>query len=158
MEFVRDSGMPVPQVFTIATQPALLAALRTELTKEEIDSEAVQRIVSQMRTWQVATDLPELEYFLRRHAESLTRAFAGNPSDLTLMAKVQKFMDSLNEIPISIALWQVQNDYYQLAKTVYREYLSKAQQGEEGAASWLEAFRKLGETFRFNLGAVLPEG
>jgi hypothetical protein len=51
----------------------------------------------------------------------------------------------------------VQNDYYTLAKTTYLDYLAKARSGDEGAGIWLDAFRKLGETFHFNLGAVLPE-
>jgi alpha-amylase/alpha-mannosidase (GH57 family) len=157
MEFVQEIGVPVPQIFTIAAQPALIAELKAALTQEEIDTEAVQRIMAQMRKWQVATDAPEMEYFLRRHAESLTRAFANAPSDLKLMARIQKYMDLLYEMPISIVLWQVQNDYYVLAKTLYPDFLRKSRGGDEGAGIWLEAFRKLGETFRFNLGAVLPE-
>ena len=156
MEFVQETSMPVPQIFLSAAQPALNQALKSALTQEEIDVEAVQRIVSQLRKWQVATD-PDTEYFMRRHAERLARAFADTPADLALMARIQKFMSLLNEVPISIVLWQVQNDYYQLARTTYRDYLAKAKGGDEGAAIWLDAFRKLGETFRFNLGAVLPE-
>jgi alpha-amylase/alpha-mannosidase (GH57 family) len=158
MEFAKETGVPVPPIFTVAAQPALTAELKSALTQEEVDAEAVQRIVGQMRGWQVATDSTELEYFLRHHAESLTRALANDPSDLKLMAKIQKYMDLLNEIPIAIVLWQVQNDYYLLAKTVYRDYLQKYGEGDEGAGIWMEAFRRLGETFRFNLGAVLNEG
>ena len=89
--------------------------------------------------------------------ESLSRALAADPSDLQLMGGIQRFMDLLNEVPIEIVLWQVQNDYYLMAKTIYLEYLVRARSGEEGAGIWLDAFRRLGETFRFNLGAVLPE-
>ena len=159
MEFVQETGTPVPQIFLYAAQPALKAALKTALTQDEIDVEGVQRIVAQIRKWQVPLNGAEsdTEYFMRRHAERLTRAFADDPSDLNLMAKVQRFMGVLNEIPIGIVLWQMQNDYYTLAKTTYRDYLAKASKGDEGAGIWLDAFRKLGETFRMNLGAVLPE-
>jgi alpha-amylase/alpha-mannosidase (GH57 family) len=157
MEFVKETGTPVPQILLISAPPALNSALKKAITQEEIDAEAVQRIVGHIRKWQIAIDSPDTEYFLRRHAESLTRALTRDPSDLKLMARIQKFMDLKNEIPIDIVLWQVQNDYYLLAKTIYRDYLAKAQNGEEGAGIWLEAFRKLGETFRFNIGALLPE-
>ena len=156
LEFIQEIGMPAPRILLISAQPALNAALKNALTQEEIDTEAVQRLVSHIKKWQIALD-PDTEYFLRRHVEQLTRAFAENPTDLELLARVQKFMDLKNELPLEIVLWQVQNDYYLLAKTVYRDYLLKAQKGEEGAAIWLDAFRKLGETFHFNLGAVLPE-
>lgn len=157
MEFVQDFGMPVPDLFTMASQPALTASLRKELTQEEIDTEAAQRIIDQIKKFNVPMETADNEYFLRRHAESLTRAFREDPDDLKLMAKVQKYMDLLNSIPVPIVLWQVQNDYYLLAKTVYPDYVAKSKGGDEGAGIWLEAFRKLGETFRFNLGAVLPQ-
>lgn len=157
MEFVQETGMPVPQIFLEAAQPALTATLKDALTQEEIDTEAVQRLIAQIRKWRVAIDTPDTEYFLRRHAEALTRDFAKDPSDLNLMTRIRKFMDLKNEIPINIVLWQLQNDYYTVAKTTYRDYLAKARNGDEGAGIWLDAFRKLGETFRLNLGAVLPE-
>jgi alpha-amylase/alpha-mannosidase (GH57 family) len=157
MEFVKENNMPTPQLFSIAAQPALTASLKTALTQEEIDVEAVQRVISQIKKFQVPVDTADTEYFLRRHAESLTRIWREEPSDLKLMAKIQKYMDLLNEIPLSIVLWQVQNDYYMVAKTVYPDVMQKSVKGKEGAVVWIEAFRKLGETFRFNLGAVLPE-
>jgi hypothetical protein len=42
-----------------------------------------------------------------------------------------------------------------MAKTVYRDYLSKEKSGEEGSGAWLEGFRKLGEQFHFDLDAIL---
>jgi alpha-amylase/alpha-mannosidase (GH57 family) len=158
MEFVQEIGVPVPQIFLLAAQPALKAALKTALTQEEIDAEAVQRIISQVKKWGVEADSQEMEFVLRRHAEGLTRAWTKDPADLKLMGRIQKFMDLKNEVPVRFVLWQVQNDYYLLAKTVYPEYLAKSKSGEEGANVWLDAFRKLGDTFRFNLGAVLPQG
>jgi hypothetical protein len=157
MEFVKETGMPVPEILLISAQPAMNAALKKALTQEEIDVEAVQRLVGHIKKWQVGIDNPDTEYFLRRHAEALSRALTDDPSDLKQMAMIQKFMDLKNEIPINIVLWQIQNDYYTLAKTTYRDYLAKAASGDEGAQGWLDAFRKLGETFRFNLGAVLQQ-
>ena len=157
MEFVQETGMPAPRLLLVAAQPALNSALRSALTEVEIDAEAVQRIIGHMRKWQIAVDAPDTEFFLRRHAESLTRAFALDPAEPRLMAAIQKFMDLKNEIPVEITLWQMQNDYYSLAKTVYLDYLAKADAGDEGAGIWLDAFKRLGETFHFNLGAVLPE-
>jgi hypothetical protein len=89
--------------------------------------------------------------------EKLTRALTVDPANLELMSKIDKLMGLIRSIPIEIVLWQVQNDYYVLAKTTYRENLAKERSGEAGATIWLEGFRKLGETFRFNLDAVLAE-
>ena len=156
MEFVQETRVPVPHIFMAVAQPALNEALKHAMSEEEVDAEAVRRIVGQIRKWGVAIEEPETEYFMRRRIEAMLAQLVLDPADLKLIARIQKYMDLLNEIPISVVLWQTQNDYHQLAKTVYPEYLSRS--GEAGSDIWLDAFRKLGETLRFNLGAVLPQG
>lgn len=155
MEFIQETGIPLPRVFFVAAQPALNDLLKTALTQEEVDADAVQRIIDQIRKWQVELDVTNTEYFIRRHMEKLTHALTEEPENLQLMAKVDKLMGLIRSVPLDIVLWQVQNDYYVLAKSVYPEFLKRERSGEAGASIWLEAFRKLGETFRFNLGAVL---
>ena len=155
MEFIQETGMPVPRMFLVAAQPALNDLLKNALTQEEVDADAVKRIIDQIGKWHVEIDYTNTEYFLRMHMQKLTRALVQDHSDLKLMAKIEKLMGLIRSIPIEIVLWQVQNDYYLLAKSTYREYLERERAGEAGASIWLEAFRKLGETFRFNLEAVL---
>ena len=157
MAYIREAGMPVPSPFLILAQPALNSALIQVLTQDEIDIEAVHRVVEQIRNWKVQVELPDSEYFLRHHLESRMRAFAGRPADLALLARVQRLLGLLREIPLNIVLWQIQNDYCELAKKVYPEFLSRAKAEDEGAGSWVEAFRHLGEMLNFNLGAVLPQ-
>jgi len=157
MEFVRQTGMPVPKAFLIAAQPALNAALKTALTREEIDSDEVPRIVDHIGKWQVAMDQPDTEFFLRSHLQGLMRGLTREPADLKLMSRIDQFMELLKTTPVELELWQIQNDYYLMAKTVYRDYISKEKSGEEGAAAWLEGFRKLGEQFHFDLDAVLQD-
>jgi alpha-amylase/alpha-mannosidase (GH57 family) len=155
MEFIQETGMPVPKMFMVAAQPALNDLLKSALTQEEVDADAVQRIIDQIGKWHVELDASNTEYFLRTHLQKLTRALVEDPSDLKLMTKIDKLMGLIRSIPIEIVLWQVQNDYYVLAKTTYRDYLERERAGEAGAPIWLEAFRKLGDTFRFNIDAVL---
>jgi len=156
MEFIQETGIPVPGVFYVAAQPVLSNLLKSALTQEEVDADAVQRINEQIRKWQVEIDRTNTEYFIRRHMEKMTRALAEDPENVQLISKIDKLMGLIRSIPLQIVLWQVQNDYYVLAKTTYPEFLKRERSGEAGASIWLEAFRKLGETFRFNLGAVLP--
>ena len=52
----------------------------------------------------------------------------------------------------------MQNIYYKLAKTVYKEYRVKAKFGDTDAAAWTDEFKNIGQGLFFNIGAVLPEG
>ncbi|ACH37164.1 glycoside hydrolase, family 57, DUF3536 domain-containing [Citrifermentans bemidjiense Bem] len=158
MEFVKETRVPVPHIFLAAAEPALNQSLKKAMSEEEIDDDAVHRIIGQIKKWQVGIDGGDTEYFMRRHMESMSSQLMEHPDDVKLMGRMLKYMNLLNEIPINLVLWQMQNDYYILAKSVYSDFAAKAAKGEEGTAAWIEAFRKLGETFRFNLGAVLPQG
>ena len=157
MEFVQQTGMPVPGTFMIAAQPALNSALKIALTREEIDADEVQRIVDQIGKWRVGMDQPDTEFFLRGHLQELMRALTREPSDLKLMARIDRFKELLQTTPVKIVLWQIQNDYYLMAKTLYPDYLAAELRGEEGAGAWLASFRRLGERFHFDLGCVLQE-
>jgi hypothetical protein len=155
MEFVRQAGMPVPGVFMIAVQPALNAALKNAFTREDIDGDEVGRIVDQLGKWGVGMEQPGTEFFLRVHLQDLMGALVKEPADLKLMARIDRFMELLQTTPVGIVLWQIQNDYYLMAKTLYPDYLAAETRGEEGASAWLESFRKLGERFNFDLACVL---
>jgi len=157
MEFVQQTGMPVPKAFLIAAQPALNAALKNAFTRVEIDGDEVPRIVDQIGKWQVGMYQPDTEFFLRSHLQDLMRGLTSEPGDLKLMTKINQIMELLKTTPVELELWQMQNDYYLMAKTVYRDYLQKELNSEEGASAWLEAFRKLGEQFHFDLDAVLQQ-
>ncbi len=157
MAYIQETGMPVPKSFLLLAQPALNSALIHVLTQDEIDVEAVHRVVEQIRNWKVRIELPDSEYLLRQHVELRMRAFASQPSELKLLAGVQRLLGLLKEIPLDIVPWQIQNDYCELAKRVYPEFLGRAKAEDEEARSWVEGFKHLGEMLNFNLGAVLPQ-
>ena len=50
--------------------------------------------------------------------------FRAADQDLNVLALLQ-------EIPLDIVLWEIQNIYYKMAKTTYRELYSQAQKGDE---------------------------
>ena len=145
MEFVQETGMPVPKRFLAAAEIILNLEIKEALMAEEIDEDQVQRIVANMQRWQVAVDLPEVEYNLRTFAEGLMEDFYQQPSDLARLQRIKKFLVLQKGTPIQIDLWDIQNLYYKLAKTTFSQFHSKAQGGDEAAAEWVEAFTQLGE-------------
>lgn len=157
MTYLQETGMPVPKPFLLVAQPALNASLLRAITQDEIDEEAVHRLVDQMRSLKVEIELPDTEYNMRHHAETLMRALTLDPANLALLNRMRQLLAILEEIPLDIILWQIQNDYYELAKKVSPEYRKKAGAGDAQAQSWLEGFEDLGNKLHFNLGAVLPQ-
>jgi hypothetical protein len=157
MEFMLEFRMPVPKTFLIATQPALNAAIINALTQEEPDVQYVQRIIEQIHTWNVDTGSYHTEFFIRKYLEGLFHELTDDPTDLVLLQKVGNILELIRKISLELVLWQLQNDYYRLAKARYPECLAKARTEEGEAVAWVDAFRKLGELLNFNLEAILPE-
>lgn len=157
MEFVQESGMPLPKAFLSAAELTLSAALKEALAEEEPDAAKVRKTVDQIERWHVALDSPNIEFCIRRNLEELMTALYRNPADFDLLARIWQLLELLRAIPLEIVLWQIQNIYYRLAKTTYRENLARARGGDDGGAEWMEAFRQFGEMLNFNLTAVLPE-
>lgn len=157
MEFVQESGLPVPKPFLAAAELTLGTALRQALGEKVTDEARVGKIVEQMRRWEVTLVSPDTEFFIRRKLEGVMNALYRDPAELDLLSRVRQLMELIRAIPLDVLTWQIQNVYDRLAETAYRENLGKARLGDEGAAGWVEAFRELGEMLNFNLAAVLPE-
>ena len=158
MEFVQETGMPVPRAFIAAAEVSLNSDIKNALTEEEVDADKFRKIIASTERWGVATITPDIEIFIRRHLEGLMTSFSLNPSDFNLLTRIRKLMELLRSIPVEIVLWQIQNIYYNLAKTTYREFLARTQGGDQEAAGWVEEFGQLGQILTMNLTAVLAEG
>lgn len=157
MEFMLEFRIPVPKTFLIAAQPALNAEIKNVLTQEEPDVQSAQRIIEQLHRWNVEVG-SHTEFIIRKYLERLIRELRDDPADFALLKSLMAILELARLIPLNLVLWQVQNDYYHLVKTSYPGFLIKARSGkEEGAAVWIDKFRKLGEILYFNVGAILPE-
>lgn len=158
MEFVQESGLPVPRAFLTAAESALGDALRQALAEKGTDAGKVRKIVDQVKRWRVAFDSPDIEFVIRRNLEGVMRTLYRTPSDFSLLARIKQLIELLQEIPLELVYWQIQNIYYRLAKTAYLERRAIARAGDDGAVGWVEAFSALGELLFFNVTVVLPDG
>ena len=79
-----------------------------------------------------------------------------NPSDFSLLQRIERKLHIFFTLPFEINLWYVQNVYYDMAKTTHKEFLLKAKSGDENVARWVEVFKKIGQDLFFNIAAVLP--
>ena len=80
--------------------------------------------------------------------------FQENPFDLSLPDAMQTTMELARPLPINVNLWEVQNIYYAMARSVYYDISKKAVQEKTDAVRWTQTFLKLGETFNFDTGSI----
>jgi hypothetical protein len=157
MTFLRETGMPVPRAYVTAVEFVLLVDLQKAFAEEAINAEKIRGIDEEMKRWKCPPYAKDLEFTVKRRVEDFMDRISGNPPDETLLAKFQGLLELLRSLPLEGNFWQVQNRYYALAKTAFREQFAKAKAGDEGASKWVKTFETVGQLLFFNTGAVLPQ-
>jgi hypothetical protein len=148
----------VPKAFLSAAEFSLNIEIKRALMEEKIDEARIGTAFNEMRKWNLSPDSAGIEFVLRHRLESMMASLIKTPSDASLLAALTALLGLLKTLPFEVNLWQTQNIYFSMAKAAYREFLPKAQAGDNAAGAWIEAFRSMGEMMSFSLPSVLPEG
>ena len=154
MGFMRDAGMPVPKGFMAAVEFNLVARIKKEFTKRDLDGGRIKDIVHDAGEWHVALD-SGVEFMIRRKGERLIGRLKKTPYDNDLLMEFLAFLEILTAMPVEVNLWIMQNTYDEIAQHAYGDLLDKANRGGEPAKKWIEAFRRTGELLFFNIKAIL---
>lgn len=156
MGFLKDTGMPVPRVFYTAAEFTLNHDLKKAF-EEGLDVDRIRGIVHEIKRWNVTVDSSALEFIVRRKIEKLMDELYKNTPDISLLRKMEKKLQILILLPFEVNLWYVQNIYYKMAKTVYRDFLLRTKFDERDKSCWVEEFKKIGQILSFNTDIVLPK-
>ncbi len=156
MELLLETEMPIPKAFHTTADFILNADLKKAFD-EGINEEKVHDIINDMKKWQITVEPLELEFKVWHITGETISRFAHNPSDIHMLLKTQKIIKLLQLLPIEINFWHMQNIYYKIAKTTYKEFLLKSRSGDVNAIRWVEVFKQIGHDLFFNAAAVLPE-
>ena len=157
MSFLQETGMPVKKAFLSAAEVTLKFDIEKALLEEVLDIDKVQNLIGEMKKWDVPLDSVDIEFKVRHTLEGLMEKLCAFPSDITLLLEIQKRLELLRLLPIEINYWQIQNIYYRMAKTIYRDvFLKKRLSGDEDAVRWANTFKYIGEMLFFNTSSMIP--
>jgi len=160
MAFLHEAGMPVPEAFRTAAAFTLNLDLKRACSEEMIDSEKIRGIITEINKLDVSFDSVSIEFMLRRKCEGMIGNLCGTcatEAELSMISSLHAFMEIIGSLPADLNYWQIQNIYYKMAKTVYREFLLKAKEGDSAAVKWLDIYRSIGEKLSFNTASVLSK-
>ena len=161
MNFLQETGMPVPKAFRAAAELTINLDIEKAFSEEKIDVDKIQNLINDIRKWNIPVDSINVEFIARHKFEEIMKKLHANPSDFNLLLDVQRALESIRLLPVEINFRQMQNIYYKIAKTDYMKFLTKAKSGEPEIAAdadkWIAAFKYLGEMLFFNVSAVLSK-
>jgi alpha-amylase/alpha-mannosidase (GH57 family) len=144
MRFLASLGIPAPKRLEVAAEATLNTDLRRAFEHDELDLGRITALVDEAQIAKVPFDAPTLEFALRKTLERMAERWAGEPRRLDLLEQMDAAVGMARLLPFEIVLWHVQNIFYNLMRTFYREYRALTGAGEEEAQAWVERFGALG--------------
>jgi alpha-amylase/alpha-mannosidase (GH57 family) len=156
MAFLQETGVPLPRALLTAAELAVNHDLKRSFSGETIDREKVRATAEDVRKWHLGIDALEVEFRARRKAEQMMARFLADPLDLPALQETREMIELLKLLPMEVNYWQVQNLYFVTARVAFAGFLMRAKAGESRAAQWVEEFKRLGQSLRFDINAILP--
>jgi len=158
MRFLTEGEHSLPKALESTAEFIVNIDLRRALTAEVLNPDEVKRLLGEANLWRIALDASGLSYEFQRSIEKKMADFAQNPQDMTKLKEVASAIELAESLPFSIDLWQAQNMYYVMLKTVFSEYQEKAGK-QKKAQEWVAQFALLGEKLAIRVpGADLSGG
>ena len=143
IRFLSDAGVPQPRIFHLMGEFAINGQIRKELESEHPDFNRIQSLVNEANMMKVPLDRDTLEFVLRRKAEEAAASFGSAPADLNRLEQLENAVNVASSMPFPVNLWEVQNLYAQNMNGTYSQQRERAEQGDEGARTWIEHFNAL---------------
>lgn len=145
IRFITNLGIPSPKAFYATAELVLNSNLRRAFEDEELDPERIRTLLGEAKLEGVKLDADTLEYTLRRSIERMANQLLVNPSETSLLQRLNAILDTTRSLPFMVNLWKAQNAYYEIFQTVYPEFRDRAEKGDENARTWVGLFTSLGD-------------
>jgi hypothetical protein len=140
--------MEPPQPFTVAAEYVLNMKLRRILEQPEPHLQAVRATLEEAAATGVPIETAGAGYVASRALERQMERLVEAPRDVRRMRRVLEMALMLEDSPLPIALWTVQNRYFELLRHLAPSIQAEAQGGDADGARWIETFATLGEVLR----------
>jgi hypothetical protein len=155
--FLKETEIPVKKVFSLAAEFVLNWGIKNAVLQQPIDLDRIQQLAEEMKVRNVPLDSVDLEFTVRQRLEGLMGLLLNEPSNYELLVEMQNMIELLKSIPVEINYWRVQNIFYSIAMSNFKDFHRMAGEGQEKAAQWIDTFKHLGELLSFNVSSLLPE-
>jgi alpha-amylase/alpha-mannosidase (GH57 family) len=156
MGLLHEAGVPVPKAFLNIAALVLTANLQKAFLQRDIDVTAIRDIIATLRKFRITAGSVELEFAVRRALERIMAEFCEEPGHQERLALLDQIIQLIQSIEsLNVNLWQVQNDFFRVARDKYYQLISTS--GPENAEEWAKLFRHVGTMLSFNIRSLLQE-
>jgi alpha-amylase/alpha-mannosidase (GH57 family) len=144
MSFLRRLMMPLPKPFSAATEYLINLDLKRVFEDEELNIEKFENLMKEAKRWSVEIDKSTIGFTGTSWINCLMEKFKQQPEEIGLMERLENALTIFTAQNIKLDLWKAQNVYFSIEKKWYAPVREKADQGDDHAKRWIDAFHKLG--------------
>jgi alpha-amylase/alpha-mannosidase (GH57 family) len=146
MRILSELGGPVPRAFHSAAELIINIDLHRAVNSDVMDTKNIKSLVDTAGKWQVQIDADGIGYDFKIRLEKMMMALVTDPADIDNLNNLLAATSLARSLPFPVDLWKVQNLYWGLLQSGYPDFKRKAEQRDQPAIAWVEAFIALGKT------------
>ncbi|MEI7998291.1 MAG: DUF3536 domain-containing protein [Candidatus Omnitrophota bacterium] len=143
MQIKNDIRLPLPRMLTTVVEFILSRDLVALIEEDDLQVERIKTLVEEMKRWAFKRDQASLGFLASKRLGVLMGKLEEHPDDIVLMEKITVTFEALERLNLDLDLWKVQNIYYSMARRIYPDILSQAQ-NDQLAQRWVAWFERLG--------------
>lgn len=145
MNFLSSLAIPLPSSIVLAAQHIVNVDMRRLFEDGDIDIKKLERLIQETQRWSLSLDKAMIGYVASSWFSSSLDRIVQDPTNTSLLELVPRILTVTAPLGLDLDLWRAQNTYFSLRKRIGGEMQERAEAGDEGARTWRESFRILGE-------------
>jgi alpha-amylase/alpha-mannosidase (GH57 family) len=144
MNIFHGLNMKIPRPFFAAAEYILNEDMKQLFKDSSLNVDSLGKLINEAEKWNIKIDKTTLSYMVSLWLNTIMDKIRKQPEDLQLFEMIDKTLEIVKPLSLSLDLWKAQNNYFSLWNDVYRTMKDKAEKGDSFAGSWVENFLKLG--------------
>ncbi|MDH4028511.1 MAG: DUF3536 domain-containing protein, partial [Nitrospirota bacterium] len=144
MSFYHSMQRRLPRPFYSAAEYTLNTDLKRVFEDDDLDVDRLRRLIEETRKWSVNIDSTTIAFTATAWVNSIMKKLIGQPEDIQLCRMIDRTLEAVSPLSLSLDLWNAQNIYFSISRSCYTAMKDKAEKGDRQAQEWVNNFLKLG--------------
>lgn len=148
LRFMKETRLPQPRPLRYAAEIVLNMEMEQLLSAETPDLEKLQQTIVDAKNVSVAFSPRLLEFKASQKITDQFSKLSNAPENIEIIKWISALIQTINQLPVTLNLWQSQNIAFKIAENQYRRI---KEQADETSKEWVLAFTQLCELIGLRL-------
>lgn len=151
IRFLKNSNSPLPGALSLAAEFVVNAELKRALKRHPLEPERVRELLEEAISTGSSLEKETLEYGLRKSLEAMGKVWEKDPKNIALLDELDAALTLLDDFPVQVNLWTVQNICYHICQSIYPDQVMSAGAGDDHSGRWIRRFFSLAERLQVSV-------